>query len=206
MATSPALTKPDFNYETATIRLTSPMLHIGSEVSQLSPFEYVDTPEKVYLLNSDLLARELLRRGRLNDYIGNIERREPITDILENIFKDNWPQAKAANGERIFPAHLTSRNWVEGNITDLRPMIRNGMGQLYIPGSSIKGAIRTAIAYHLLKNADQYHVSQNKRVSEIEKQLQASMGDLRRKAKFYDDQAFMDELFTRACHQLERIE
>ncbi|TVQ60136.1 MAG: type III-A CRISPR-associated RAMP protein Csm5, partial [Spirulina sp. DLM2.Bin59] len=97
-----------------------------------------------------------------------------------------------------FPTHLSSRNWVEGQITDLRPMIRNGMGQLYIPGSSIKGAIRTAIAYHLLKHENQYHVPQNKRRSEIEKQLQASMGDLRdkTKAKFYDDKAFMDELFT----------
>lgn len=40
-------------------------------------------------------------------------------------------------------------------VTDLRPMIRNGFGQLYIPGSSIKGAIRTAIAYHLLAYADE---------------------------------------------------
>lgn len=195
ISTALGISKPEV-YETAKIRLTSSMLHIGSEVGKLSPFEYVETPDRVYLPNSDLLARELLRRGRLNEYIGNIERRESITDILETSFGEDWPTFKTKEGDRIFPTHLSSRNWVEGKITDLRPMIRNGMGQLYIPGSSIKGAIRTAIAYYLLKHDDQYHIPQNKRRSEIEKQLQASMGDLKRKAKFYDDKAFMDELFT----------
>jgi CRISPR-associated protein Csm5 len=75
-------------------------------------------------------------------------------------------------------------------------MIRNKFGVPYLPGSSIKGAIRTAITYHLIKHADRYKVPTQQQLSAIEKQLQASMGDLRRKAKFYDDQAFMNELFS----------
>lgn len=50
-------------------------------------------------------------------------------------------------------------------------MIRNGMGYLFIPGSSIKGSIKTAIFYHLLKHPDKYQVPKNSRVSEIENNL-----------------------------------
>jgi CRISPR-associated protein Csm5 len=74
-------------------------------------------------------------------------------------------------------------------------MIRNAYGQLYIPGSSIKGAIRTAIAYHLLKNSDQFKVPKLKQKSAIELQLQQTMGSLRQKAKFADDSLFMNTLF-----------
>jgi CRISPR-associated protein Csm5 len=76
-------------------------------------------------------------------------------------------------------------------------MIRNGMGQLYIPGSSIKGAIRTAIAYHLLKYPDRYQVPSTKRVSEIEKTLRERLGKLNsHQQKFLDDDLFMESLFS----------
>ena len=75
-------------------------------------------------------------------------------------------------------------------------MIRNGLGEIYLPGTSIKGAIRTAVAYHLLKHPDKYGVPQKKRVSAIEEQLKNSMGELRRKAKFIGDRLFMDSLFS----------
>ena len=90
------------------------------------------------------------------------------------------------------------RKWTNEQITDLRPMIRDGFGYHYIPGSSIKGAIRTAISYHLLKHADQYNVPKQRRVSAIESQLRKSMGELnnRNKVKFFDDKLFMDALFT----------
>ncbi|MGK7926278.1 MAG: type III-A CRISPR-associated RAMP protein Csm5 [Spirulina sp.] len=192
----PAITKPTV-YETAKIRLTSRMLHIGSEVSQLSPFEYVATPNRVYLPDREALARELYRRGHLNDYISAIEDREPIADILENAFGDHWYKIKNPSGQPIFPSYLSSRNWVEGKITDLRPMIRNGFGKLYIPGSSIKGAIRTAIAYYLLKNSQQYKTPV--RVSEIERKLRQKLdsGELqsRFKQKFADDRLLMSDLF-----------
>lgn len=57
-------------------------------------------------------------------------------------------------------------------------MICNGMGQLFIPGSSIKGAITTAIAYHLLKHGDRYQIPSSKQVSEIEKTLRQKLGQL----------------------------
>ncbi len=193
-----ALVKPEI-YETKRIHLTSPILHIGSEVSKLSPFEYVQTDSQVYLPNQEALAKALYQRGKLQEYIHRLENRQEITPLLKEAFGDNWQNEKL-NGAAIFPKTKISHKWTAEKITDLRPMIRNGFGQLYIPGSSIKGAIRTAIAYHLLTHPNQYNLPSSVRVSEIEKKLREKIktGEIARKAKqiALDDQLFMDSLFT----------
>jgi CRISPR-associated protein Csm5 len=195
-SSSMSLIKPQ-EFESCAIQLNSPILHIGSEVPKLSPFEYVATSRFVYQPNAEVLARSLYQRGRLPDYLDAIAQRQSILPILERTFSDNWSQAQDANGQPLFPTVTRSLCWPESRqISDLRPMIRNGYRQLYIPGSSIKGAIRTAIAYHLLKNADEFKVPKQKRMSAIELQLQKSMGSLRQKAKFADDRLFMDSLFS----------
>ena len=192
---SSLLCKPEV-YESKRIQLTSPILHIGSAVSKLSPFEYVQTDNRVYFPNQEALAKTLYKRGRLQEYIRRIENREEITSLLEDVFGDRWQIAISSNGEPIFPKHLSSLKWTDQQITDLRPMIRNGFGQLYIPGSSIKGAFRTAIAYHLLKYADQYQLPEAQQVSEIELKLRATMGQIRQQPKFADDKLFMEKLFS----------
>lgn len=187
-------------YESKIIRSTSPILHIGSSVSRLNPFEYVQTAKKVYFPNQEALTKALYQKGGsfLNDYITAIQEQEDISRLLESAFGNQWWNTTAPNGEKIFPDIFISRKWTQDRITDLRPMIRNGMGELFIPGSSIKGAIRTAIAYHLLKNADSYQVPSNKRVSAIEEQLKQNIGELsnKRYQKFADDKLFMDSFFS----------
>jgi CRISPR-associated protein Csm5 len=202
MTTSPpvmpdkTLDKSEFAYDTQQVSLTSPMLHIGSEVQRLSPFEYVATPKFVYRPQADLLARSLYQRGHLPDYLTAIHERDSILPILERAFGEDWNNAKDAAEQPIFPKLVRSLNWADHQrISDLRPMIRNGYSQLYIPGSSIKGAIRTAIVYHLLKHSDRFQVPKSHRISAIEQQLQKTMGSLRQKAKFADDALFMAALF-----------
>lgn len=195
-STTDAIEKPQV-YESKRIRLTSPILHIGSEVSQLNPFEFVETGNKVYLPDTDLLARELYRRGRLEDYITAIENRQSISYLLKQVLGDNWWDAKL-DGRPIFPQEKISQKWTEKSITNLRPMIRNGFGQLYIPGTSIKGAIRTAIAYYLIKHAEKYQVPQQQKISEIEQRLREKLnsGDVKRQPKKISNSLFMQTLFT----------
>ena len=189
--------KPEV-YDSRRIRLTSPILHIGSEVSKLSPFEYVQTSSKVYLPDREALARGLQSKGRLQDYINAIDNNREITSILKQAFGENWQTATDTNGNPLFPEIGISNKWMEEQISDLRPMIRNGFGQLYIPGTSIKGAIRTAIAYYLIKHADQYKTP--KKVSDIEQQLRQKLasGELKGafNQKFADDNLFMNSLFS----------
>ncbi|GAB1543755.1 type III-A CRISPR-associated RAMP protein Csm5 [Scytonema sp. NUACC21] len=201
MVVSPesALKKPEV-YESIKIQLTSPILHIGSAVSKLSPFEYVQTAKKVYLPNQEALAKALQQRGGkfLNDYIQAIEERRYISKLLQDAFGAEWWNVTDAQGDAIFPKGAISQKLTDETISDLRPMIRNGMGQLFIPGSSIKGAIRTAIAYHFFKYPDRYGVPPTKRVSEIEKTLRQKLGELSDKyrQKFVDDNLFMDSFFS----------
>lgn len=193
-----AVTKPKV-YESKSIRLTAPILHIGSSVSRLNPFEYVQTSKKVYLPDSEALAKAFHQQGGrfLNDYVQSIEEHEDITRLLEQAFGNTWWEAKAPNGEAIFPKITISNKWTENKITELRPMIRNGMGELFIPGSSIKGAIRTAIAYHLFKHSDRYQVPQQNRVSAIEEKLRNKLGSLsKHQQKFLDDDLFMKSFFS----------
>ncbi|NEQ34755.1 MAG: hypothetical protein F6K04_28020 [Leptolyngbya sp. SIO4C5] len=150
LAIDQPLAKPEA-YETKQIRLTSQILHIGSSVSRLSPFEYVQTGKFVYLPEQEALAKILRQRGVLNDYVWRIENQDEIVTLLENVLGNNWWTIQGEDGKDVFPQKLRSLKWTNQRITDLRPMIRNGFGHHYIPGSSIKGAIRTAIAYHLHK-------------------------------------------------------
>ncbi|MGB8699691.1 MAG: type III-A CRISPR-associated RAMP protein Csm5, partial [Thermosynechococcaceae cyanobacterium] len=171
-----ALSKPEV-YESKKIRLTSRLLHIGSEAQRLSPFEFVEHSNFVYLPDADALAKALHERGYLNDYIKTIEDRAELTPLLNNAFGATWPQATDPNGRPLFPPQQVDIKWTDQRISELRPMIRNKFGVPYIPGSSIKGAMRTAIAYHLLKHADRYKVPPQQQLSAIEKHLQASMGE-----------------------------
>lgn len=183
--------------QTVTFALQSPLLHIGSQVPRLSPFEYVATGSRVYLPDAERLAKALLQRGRLADYVQAIYDRDSLSIILEQVFGEDWPDAALA-GHPLFPSHLTSARWTQSSISDLRPIIRNGFGQIYVPGSSIKGAIRTAIAYHLLKHGDRYHVPQSAQVSSIEKQLRQKLNSGELSSKYRQkkaDDPFMASLF-----------
>lgn len=199
MLPSIALKKPEV-YESKKIQLTSPILHIGSAVSKLNPFEYVQTSKKVYLPNQEALAKALHKKGGryLNDYIQAISDRQDIDTLLKDAFGEQWwNTTDDTTGELIFPKNAISQKLTDDRITDLRPMIRNGMGQLYIPGSSIKGAIRTAIAYYLLKHGDRYNVPKTQKVSEIEKVLRNKLGTLNKyQQKSADDDLFMNTLFS----------
>jgi CRISPR-associated protein Csm5 len=177
--------KPKF-LESRRIRLSSPILHIGSEFQTLIPFEYIQSSNKVYIPNQEALARALNKLGGsfLQDYIQKIQQRQDITQILNQAFRSGFENQIDEYGNLIFPTTGISDKWCD-DVTNFRPMIRNGMGDRYIPGSSIKGAIRTAITYYILKR-------QSEIVSDIELKLREKLGN---KRKLSDD-IFMKNLFS----------
>jgi CRISPR-associated protein Csm5 len=185
--------------EIQTIKLTSPLLRVGGAVQSLSPFEYVQSGKRVYIPHSELLARELYRYGRLNEYIDRIDLSEPIEPLLKTAFGDDWANTRTQDNRSIFPTQL--QKWTDDRITDLRPMIRNGMGQLYIPGSSIKGVIRTAISYYLVKHGHKFATPPAQQPSELEIRIREKMQSSDFQYKKYthasfDDSVLIDPLFT----------
>lgn len=202
-----ALKKPDL-YETRKIQLTSPILHIGSSVSRLNPFEYVQTAEKVYIPNQEALTRALHKRGNLQQpkpwervkdlnstkaleiYIQAIQDKDDkkVAEIIKQVLGEKWFE-----NQDIFPEYgIINKSFRHRINHEIRPIIRNALGELYIPGSSIKGAIRTAIAYYMLKN-------QPVQISEIEKQLQERLrtpGKVGRNKNKLGNELFMKNLFS----------
>jgi CRISPR-associated protein Csm5 len=188
---------PATDIEVQTVRLTSPMLRIGGAVDMLNPFEYVDFGGAVYLPDADLLARELRKRGHLQDYLDRIKNHQEIGTLLKQAFGDDWAGIKSSDGRSILPIRLPK--WTDDEITKFRPMIRNGMGQLYIPGSSIKGAIRTAITYYLVKHYARFNTPKEQQPSELELRIRARLQAPefnRRQAVSFDDRLIIDSLFT----------
>jgi CRISPR-associated protein Csm5 len=90
--------------------------------------------------------------------------------------------------------------WTDDTITELRPMIRNGMGQLYIPGSSIKGAIRTAITYYLVQHHALFNTPKEQQSSALELRIREKINahEFKRKSTHasFDDRLLIDPLFT----------
>jgi CRISPR-associated protein Csm5 len=184
--------------EVRKIKLTSPLLRIGDRVDSLSPFEYVQSGKAVYIPDADLLARELYQRGYLKDFLERIKNREELTPLLDRAFGDDWAKMTNKDARSLFPTRL--QKWTEDKITDLRPMIRNGWGRQYIPGSSIKGAIRTAITYYLLKHGDRFQTPKAQQPSALEQIIRERMKLPEFQQKYtharFDDELLIDPLFT----------
>ena len=200
----------DRTYEIKTIKLESPLLHIGiGKANSLSEFEYIQDDRLIYFPNQTALIDAIKRprqstrnRSFLDDYLNlsqqyiriiesnddQRDKNEKIRKLLKELKKiySRAIDSDYLDNVDIFAESDVIDKWARGNLLkDIAPMIRNGLGEKYIPGSSIKGAIRTAIAYYLLKH-------QTPRVSDIERKLKDSNSKYISKSKGgFDDIASM---------------
>lgn len=131
--------------ERKTIKLqTLTPVHIGSGEILKENFDYIKDNRFVYILDSKKLFNLLKQKNfsiaqRTNALIsGNIK--TIIDRYLSNISSDNYCirkiQIQPNQREKVRPG--------------LREQIYDGFGKPYIPGSSIKGAIRTALLSHII--------------------------------------------------------
>jgi CRISPR-associated protein Csm5 len=137
--------------EKTTLKLTTQSpIHIGSVEQKLTPFEYILKDGYVYPVSENNLSEFLLKRGLINLYLSAIETQGHMFRI-EDFFNQNGVKLddsellKLSNGKRVRISGNTSR------LTEYRPFIRDGLGNVYLPGTAIKGVIRTAVLYCILK-------------------------------------------------------
>lgn len=99
----------------------------------------------------DRKIMNLIGHEHLNDWVLSIERKENTKDLVKRFA----PESKVAD----YSKRRINNYADEIKSTDtLKECIHNGLGYAYIPGSSIKGAIRTAILsvlYNKVENAEQ---------------------------------------------------
>jgi CRISPR-associated protein Csm5 len=128
--------------------VTSP-IHIGSVEQKLTPFEYIQHGQYVYQVSDEKLSLFLQKKNLINSYIDSIGRKGHKFRLLE-FFKDNRITLTDDDLMNISGGRKT--RILGSGIQDYKPFIRDGFGNPYIPGTSIKGVIRTAILYNALFN------------------------------------------------------
>lgn len=135
--------------ERRTIRLqvASP-IHIGTREGRLLPMEFLFADNKVHVIDEDKLGHLLKERGRLDEFV-NAARTGEIGKGLGSFFRQ-----KARLSRMSELAQKISSYSVEGGaaeMRDFRPFVRDGLGRVYLPGTSLKGVFRTAVLFAFLK-------------------------------------------------------
>lgn len=130
-------------------------VHIGSgEVLKSFEYLYDKDRQQVYFFNEGKWAQFLARNKLLDEFTAVLGRNSNFSRI--NIWQ--WLQGKGFSAEdcddfikrkAVLKAELSDK---KGTLNDISAGICDGSGNLYVPGSSIKGMLRTGIIFHLLEH------------------------------------------------------
>lgn len=137
------------------IKTLSP-IHIGNgeKYNGLSYVEDISsTPKKVFIVDFDKIKR-LLNQKDLEAFIDWVVSEEHPSWFKFCKFKLNKPQLQ--NEFKKAAIYMLHNYSTERFLKDIDCFIKQS-NKPYIPGTEIKGAIRTAVAYNLLQNNDQWN-------------------------------------------------
>lgn len=128
------------------MKLLSP-LHIGGSEGDLRPMEFAACQGRVYVVSEERLAERLEEQGILVGFSQAVVQAEGRFQ-LEAYLRDQG----LLSPEFLQPGSLYSSVRRGGSPRPaLRPFVRNGLSQPFVPGSAVKGVLRVAILYCLLK-------------------------------------------------------
>jgi len=124
-----------------TCETVSPV-HIGSGLNLQRQIEFLAEGNEIALVD-DKKVLSTIGSENIDKWVHIIERREKLLEYL----KTRKPGLTLNDVAR----RILRINGSIGNIQYLREQLHNGMGLAMIPGSSLKGAIRTALLNNWLK-------------------------------------------------------
>lgn len=140
-------------YESKQIELNciSPV-HIGSGV-KLLPFEYLYDRRKrdVFFVDEGKFSELLMRHRLIDNFVADMRQRRP--PYLLNWLTDHRISEREMQGITVRRAKVHIRQNERSSLNDVACLETAAGGIPYIPGSSLKGAIRTAVIYHLLRQS-----------------------------------------------------
>ncbi|HNR69404.1 MAG TPA: type III-A CRISPR-associated RAMP protein Csm5, partial [bacterium] len=129
-----------------TLETLSP-LHIGGGAGVLKSFEFLVQKDRMIAVSEDRLVRALAAENLLEDYIATIDKglqRFRLGDYLRN---RGFDQPNLLSNITRYSCRIADVNGVQ----DIRPFIRDAFQRPFIPGTAIKGVLRTAIFYCAIK-------------------------------------------------------
>lgn len=105
--------------------------------------------------------------------------------------RDNDIKMSAAAKCALAETYISSE---KNDLNDMMPFVRHADGSIYIPGSSIKGAVRTALLYEMIKKAPQYNSWQRelKNINPHDKKTYGKLAKTIEKAVFNKYTGFFD--------------
>jgi CRISPR type III-A-associated RAMP protein Csm5 len=120
-------------------------LHIGSG-EEISPSEYyIDKDSGRFArLNMDALFHDPLFKNYMDRFISEASRQRYIGSIIDHSLLKNYPLYS-------IPISGEAKSYIVNNQTNVKALVKTA-GRVFIPGSSIKGSILSALMWHILKN------------------------------------------------------
>ena len=124
-------------------------VHIGSGVELQSNFEYLHfAEEQCVVLIDEKKVLDIIGEDNINQWVACVDKKESLLALI----RQRKPNVKAEDvARRVIP--LSMKGILEQKT--IREQLHISNGQALMPGSSIKGALRTAVWAHLIRqNSD----------------------------------------------------
>ena len=147
----------DYSYKRFQLNLTalSP-IHIGSS-EKYTAREFIYKKGEYYFPDMGIFYQEMIRLGLAEKFERFLVLPNNGRVRLNSFLDDNRIQSRDFGGYSIQETgHERDRSTI-GNLNDISKFMRDGLGQPYIPGSSLKGAIRTILLNTKWKNMNFVH-------------------------------------------------
>ena len=187
----------------STVRIqTLTPIHIGSGeyLRNNSDFvEYKDGKDSYICIIDPEKVLELIGVEHINDWVSLIERNGDIKEYISKLGKNATPNVYA---QRLLCNYVHTLKRED----TLKECIHNGMGYPYIPGSSIKGAIRTAVLATIAEQQTGLEYSVKNQAGKISaKQVEAKLFGGDPNSDVFRFIKVGDAYFERGCELSTRI-
>ena len=138
------LGKKDLKYKIPLILKVASPIHIGSREGSLRTTDFILHKGKTYVIDEDKFCEFLQDHNLIDDFVDSVSSGfRSIAEYLKG--KDVRDLDK-----NIRDIALRSIRGGEDRMRDFRPFVRDAHGQVFIPGTSIKGTLRTSLLHGIL--------------------------------------------------------
>ncbi|MER2600175.1 MAG: type III-A CRISPR-associated RAMP protein Csm5 [Caldilineales bacterium] len=125
------------------IEVLSP-LHIGTGKVLQRGYDYTLNKNRTWRINEEALFQEVYSRTSSNQKaLNKLLQASPAEDLIE---PDDYTQHP-----EFFRYHMPGQPRAEGKGAEMRECLKTSYDQPYIPGSSLKGALRTVLARSIVQ-------------------------------------------------------
>ena len=126
-------------------------VHIGTQQGELSTLEFLGFKGSVFIVDEQKLAALLVAKGAVDTFVAEVRDKRFVN--LYQFISNNRLGDPAAVGKRICSCQVPCAN--AEKLRRFRPMIRDGLGRVFLPGTAVKGVLRTAVLFSLLSLGEQ---------------------------------------------------